>query len=153
MPLHRPLLLVAVALAGATLVMPAAKAGSGDVQAVRAAAISYSHATLYGSPEACQMMTPAWQKGFAYVASEFTKTKLTSCPAAVEAMAKMNESQYPNRQAYLGSGVVKRKALAAGKVTLDGSDATLDFTIKQGFVSVGSSMTFVRVHGRWLFDG
>lgn len=150
MKLRRLTLLIAAALAGVAVVVPAAGAGSGDVQAIRTAAARYEVATSNGSPLACQLMTPNGQKSFVYFASMLTKTKLASCTAAVAAMAKLNESQYPSHAAYVRADAPMLQALAHAKVTVHGSRATLDYTEVTGIVHASSSMDFALVHGHWL---
>ena len=160
MLLRRPALLVAAALVGVALVVPAAEAGAGDVAAIRTVAARYSLATTNGSPEACQLATPNVQQTLAYFASGLLKTtKLMSCPAAVKALAKYNASKYPGgRQAYVRSGEAAARAIARGKVTIHGTKATLEYTLLVQDTQGKSSLSFssevyvALVHGRWLID-
>ena len=150
----RPLvLLVVAALAAVALVVPAAEAGAGDVQAIRTLAARYSDATTTGSPLACQLMVPGFRPYFISFASQMTKTKLATCPDAVKAVAKLNEAAYPSHAAYLHANAAKAQAIAHGKVAIQGTDATLDFTVHSGFVSVGSTLDFALVQGHWLVSG
>jgi len=149
---RRYLLFVAAALVAAVLIVPVAGAGSGDVQTIRALAVRYNQLQSAGDPAACQLMTHTAQVGYVYAASMFTKTKLTSCPAAVEALAKLNESQYPNHVASARADATLQQALARGKVTVHGARATLDYTEVVGFVHSSSTIDFALAQNHWLVD-
>jgi hypothetical protein len=142
-------LLVVAALAGVALVVPAAGAGAGDVQAIRTLAARYTDATTTGSPLACQLMTPRARPYFISIASRLTKSKLATCPDAVKAVAKLNETFFPSHAAYLRANAAEARAIAHGKVTIKGAYATLDVTV----ANVSSNMNFALVQSRWLVDG
>lgn len=147
-------LFVAAALAAMLLGVPAAGAGSGDVQAVRSAAVSYWAAVSAGSPTACQMMTPRAQRMFAEVSSGLLQLqKKLDCPAAVKAIAKKNESLVGSHGAYVRMNNLTLRALARGKVTVKGTHANVDYSYVDGPVSSSSNLLFALVHGSWLADG
>jgi hypothetical protein len=81
------------------------------------------------------------------------QTTTTSCPEAVLALAKFNYSKFPSRQVYLHTSELKLKAIARGKVKLDGSRATLNFSIDDRGAREFLSFDLALMHGRWLIDG
>lgn len=148
-----PALFVAATLVVVALVVPAAGAGSNDEQAIHAVAARYTAATTSGSSLACRLMTANAQKTFVYLGSMLAKTKLAGCPAAVKAIAKLNESQFPSHEAYVRSGTAMLQAIARARVVVRGSHASLKFTVVSGFGSASSTLDFALVQGHWLVGG
>lgn len=146
-------LLVASALAGGVVGVPGAGAGSGGVQAIRTAAANYKLAALNGSPKACQMLTATGNEQLLAFASMDTGRKIASCPEAIMAEAKFDVSKCPSPQVYVHTGELKLKAIARGKVKIDGSRAKLSYTVVDRGAESFLSYDLALMHGRWLIDG
>jgi hypothetical protein len=132
--------------------VPAAGAGSGDVQAVRATALSFEVNLLNGSPTACRMMIPSSQSMLVRFASFVARKTVESCPVAVRVLAVSNASRFPNRAAYVRAAQAVVNAVSRGKVKLTGSDATIDFYNSR----VHSLINLTLTNGHWrvsLFEG
>lgn len=143
-------LLVAAALAGVAVGVPAAGAGSSDVQqALRLAAVNYKVALLNGSPTACQMATPFIQTSLVDDAWGDAHKRVTTCPVAVKTLATFYASQFPSRAAYVRAGQAVVNAISVGKVKLTGSRATIHYVA----AGMPSSIDLLLTNGRWLVNG
>jgi hypothetical protein len=149
MTLRRSALLAAVALAGVAVGVPAAGAGSGDVQAIRLAAVSYKVALLNGSPDACQFVTPFIQKALVNNALRDAHKTVKSCPAAVKALASYYASRFSSRAAYARVAQIEVNAISRGTVTVYGAGAVVHYAA----YGISSSINLLLTGGRWLVDG
>ena len=150
MTFRRSALLVAAALAGVAVGVPTAGAGSGDVQAVRSAAVGYEVALLNGSPTACQMLVPFSQSSLVEFASFATHKQIKSCPVAVQAFATFTAAEFPNRAAYVRAGQALVNTVSRGKVKLKSAwQAEIDFYASR----MASSLDLELRNGRWLVSG